>query len=69
MKGKEKFKSISGHELENPKFRKLFEETWPLFQLEAQAMLSNRTKKYWKDDPLAGLWKTSVFQSEIRYNY
>jgi len=57
MKTKEKFKTISGREMEDPEFRKLFEETWPAFQLEVQ-LLNALERRHWTYADLAKVLHT-----------
>ncbi len=52
MKTKVKYKTIMDKEMANPEFKKLFEETWPAFQLEIQ-MLNALERKNWTYADLA----------------
>ena len=45
MKSKNKFKTISDREMENPDFKKHFEETWPAFQLEVRLLNAMKNRK------------------------
>ncbi|MFH1619893.1 MAG: helix-turn-helix transcriptional regulator [bacterium] len=57
MKPKNKFKTISDREMENPDFRKHFEETWPGFQLEVR-LLNALERKHWSYSDLAKVMGT-----------
>ena len=57
MKNKHKFKSIMEQELENPEYRKAFEEEWPAFQVEVQ-ILNALERKRWSYSDLAKVLHT-----------
>ena len=57
MKNKTKFKSIMDREMEDPEYRRLFEETWPAFQLEVQ-LLNALERKHWSYSHLAKVLHT-----------
>jgi len=57
MKRKHNFKTISDREMENPDFRKRFEETWPAFQLEVR-LLKALESKHWSYSDLARVMGT-----------
>lgn len=57
MKSKNKFKTISDREMENPDFKKHFEETWPGFQLEVR-LLKALEQKHWSYSDLAKVMGT-----------
>ena len=57
MKSKNKFKTISDREMENPDFKKHFEETWPGFQLEVR-LLNALEQKHWSYSHLAKVMGT-----------
>src|SRR5258708_7142599 len=52
MKKKTKFKTIMDREMEDPVYRKLFEEGTPIFQLEVQ-LLNALERKHWTYSDLA----------------
>lgn len=52
MKTKTKFKSIADRQMEDPEYRKIFEESWPAFQLEVQ-LLNALERKHWSYSDLA----------------
>lgn len=54
---KRKFKTIMEQEMEDPEFRKLFEEGWPAFQLEVQ-ILNALERKHWSYSHLAKVLHT-----------
>jgi transcriptional regulator with XRE-family HTH domain len=51
---KTKFKTMAEREMEDPAFRKHFEDTWDAFQIEVQ-MLNALEKKHWSYTDLAKL--------------
>ena len=57
MKNKRKFKSIMEQEMEDPEYRKAFEEGWPAFQLEVQ-ILNALERKHWSYSDLAKVLHT-----------
>src|SRR3989338_1411950 len=57
MKSKRKFKTIMEQEMEDPEYRKLFEEGWPAFQLEVQ-ILNALERKHWSYSHLAKVLHT-----------
>ena len=57
MKNKKKFKSVFDREMEDPEFRRLFEEGWPAFQLEVQ-LLNALERKHWSYSDLAKVLHT-----------
>ncbi|OGR52506.1 MAG: hypothetical protein A3I11_07735 [Elusimicrobia bacterium RIFCSPLOWO2_02_FULL_39_32] len=57
MKTKGKFKTIADREMDDPEFKKLFEETWPAFQLEVQ-ILNALERRHWTYTDLAKVLHT-----------
>ncbi len=57
MKTKEKVKTIADREMEDSEFRRLFEQTWPLFQLEVQ-LLNALEQRHWTYADLAKVLHT-----------
>ena len=54
---KTKYKTIMEQELEDPEYRKIFEEGWPVFQLEVQ-LLNALERKHWSYSDLAKVLHT-----------
>ncbi len=57
MKTKNRVKSLFEREMEEPEFRRLFEETWPAFQIEVQ-LLNALEQKHWSYADLAKVLHT-----------
>ena len=57
MKTKTKFKSIMDRQMEDPEYRRIFDQTWPAFQLEVQ-FLNALEHKHWTYEHLAKIMGT-----------
>ena len=57
MKNKTKIKTIADREMADPEFRRLFEETWPSFQIEVR-LLKAMEQKHWSYSDLAKVLHT-----------